>query len=245
MTRTILSSALVAFLGVTITLFFDSASYSDGIADRQGSWHPPNAFLCLNAFPSKYDPADSKQCGDGDMTLFNGLLCLSSEMVACQAVLHSKDSSGRWWRSPRRVNWEYPTYDVSFSPDQALGVLAYVLGTKDSSSFGEWLTWIESHRSKLTADQIKQVAKDEIAKLNWSTAQVDVAVNVIAALLPPRLAYCSDDYDARCTLRPGDCAIIKRVAKLSIDTTIYVATICSMIKSKRYSAPLDCKSQML
>jgi hypothetical protein len=190
---------------------------ADELSDRINFWDPPKGppqgFLCRDSFPSKYDTSDlqKENCGDGDMTLFNGLLCLSGEQRGCDAVTTSQGRDGRWWRSPRRVGWEYPKYDVSFSPDQALGVLSYVLATKDGMHFDSWLNWITSHRGKLTAAQIKEVAKNEIAKLNWSQAQIDAAVNVIAAALPERLTYCTDDFDARCTLRPGDCAIIKSV----------------------------------
>jgi hypothetical protein len=165
------------------------------------------------------------------MTLFNGLLCLSAEQIGCDAVKNSQGDDGRWWRSPRRIGWEYPDCgassppneappnkpppnqkcDVSFSPDQALGVLSYSLASRDASRFSSWLKWITDHRGKLTATQIKEVAKDEIAKLNWPQWQVDAAAALIANLLPARLTYCTDDFDARCTLRPGDCAIIKQM----------------------------------
>ena len=34
------------------------------------------------------------------------------------------------------------TDDVSFSPDQALGVLAYVVRTQDTALYDRWLDWI-------------------------------------------------------------------------------------------------------
>ena len=174
-------------------------------------------FLCRSTFPSKFDPQDSERCGDGDMTLFNWLLCLSGDQIGCDAVRNSQDvtrsqnNSGRWWRSPRRLGWEYPKHDVSFSPDQALGVLSYALATKDGASFGHWIDWIKSHKAKLSAAQIREVAKNEIAKLSWPQWQIDAVAAAVANALPERLSYCSDDFDARCTLRPGDCAIIGRI----------------------------------
>src|SRR4051812_26493414 len=60
-------------------------------------------------FPSKgADGPDA--CDDGDMTLFNGLLCLAGveevdrdgkkQFIGCDAVRKSQGSDGRWWRSP-------------------------------------------------------------------------------------------------------------------------------------------------
>ena len=196
---------------VAATCLVGTSCAADELSDRMTFWRA-QAFQCRGAFPSKNDTGDLEGCGDGDMTLFNGLLCLSGEQIGCDAVKESQGGDGRWWRSPRRVGWEYPKYDVSFSPDQALGVLSYVLSSKNGTAFDSWLKWITAHRGKLTSAQIKEVSKDVIAKLNWSDAQINAAVTILASALPPRLSYCSDDYDARCTLRPGDCAIIKDVA---------------------------------
>ena len=211
----VLARRSLAGLSLCITVvatFFVGTSYAaDELSDRMVFWRS-KAFQCRGTFPSKNDTSDPEGCGDGDMTLFNGLLCLSGEQIGCDAVMKSQGGDGRWWRSPRRVGWEYPKYDVSFSPDQALGVLSYVLSSGNGAAFDNWLNWITAHRGKLTSAQIKEVAKDVIAKLNWSDAQIDAAVAILANALPPRLSYCSDDYDARCTLRPGDCAIIKSVA---------------------------------
>jgi len=182
------------------------------LSEKLKNWRPPTgAFLCRNEFPSKFDPADTEHCGDGDMTLFNGLLCLSGEELGCAALRQSKDGNGRWWRSPRRVGREYPNADVSFSPDQALGVLSYVLAKRDAIAFDGWLTWMDAHRGKLTSAQIREVVKPVIEKLHWPDWQINLATNAIANALPERITYCSDDHDARCTLRPGDCDIIKRV----------------------------------
>jgi hypothetical protein len=101
---------------------------------------------------------------------------------------------------------------VSFSPDMALGVLSYVLARHDVGKFDRWLTWITEHRGKLSGKQIKGLAKNQIAQLHWSQWQIDAAADIIASSLPDRLTYCTDDdEEAGCTLRPGDCAIIKRV----------------------------------
>jgi hypothetical protein len=207
------------FFAFTGILIFPSINHANELSDRAVFWRA-QAFRCEDAFPSKFDASSPENCDDGDMTLFNGLLCLSGEQIGCDAVEHSF-VDGRWWRSPRRVGWEYPNCgpsappnlkcDVSFSPDQALGALSYIVATRNSWAFEIWVNWIKNHPGKLTVDQIKQVAKEDIAKLHWQEWQIDLAAAAIASALPDRLTYCTDDFDGRCTLRPGDCALIKKV----------------------------------
>src|SRR5215467_8267273 len=149
------------FFALAMIVMLPRGSQADELADRiKDFWGPPRAFLCRGAFPAKFDPLDGEQCGDGDMTLFNGLLCLSGEKdFSCNAVKQSQGTDGRWWRSPRRVGQEHPQYMVSFSPDQALGVLSYVLAKHDTAAFDSWLGWITAHRQRLSSGQIKGLAK--------------------------------------------------------------------------------------
>lgn len=44
---------------------------------------------------------------DGDMTLFNGFLRAAGEDLACDALRAPLDSTGQWWRSPRRVGGQF------------------------------------------------------------------------------------------------------------------------------------------
>lgn len=151
-------------------------------AERKLFWES-NAFKCkfeTGDFPSKEGDTPGS-CDDGDMTLFNGLLCLAGQEVGCEAVRRSQAKDGRWWRSPRRINWEAPKHDVSFSADQALGVFSYLVATRDVRSFEAWVRWIDQNRPCITS------IGDTCIK-GW-----------------PR--YCRDDHeDKRCTLRPADCA---------------------------------------
>jgi|SRR5579859_664246 len=149
-----------------------------------------SAFFCKSdagEFPSKVGEK-SDTCDDGDMTLFNGLLCLSGQTIGCEAVRKSQGSDGHWWRSPRRIGWEAPVHDVSFSPDQALGVFAYLIKTRDASALDKWAAWIMDRRPCVVGGGSNCIR-------GW-----------------PR--YCTDDQtDKRCTFRPADCAWFAAVAK--------------------------------
>lgn len=197
-----------------IALSISYPANADALSDRNAFWKE-RAFLCEAGavkFPSKYSSTDPSHCDDGDMTLFNGLLCSSGEQSGCDAVAlsqeHSGKDKGRWWRSPRRVGWEYSNgqHDVSFSPDQALGVLHYIVRTGNVSAFDEWTSWIQSHRQSVTPKQVETL----FAKANLPPLVMGLVTAVIVSL-PPHPTYCTDDYDLRCALRPGDCELINKV----------------------------------
>jgi hypothetical protein len=181
-------SLLLLVLLLSSSLQIDRVSAGE-LENRAKIWDS-QAFRCNTgaiAFPSKYASSGPDHCDDGDMTLFNGLMCAAGEQDGCVAVKLSQGNDGRWWRSPRRIGWEAPKNDVSFSPDQALGVLAYVIHTRDADSFDRWIQWISSHRPCLVTIGNNCVLK------GW-----------------PR--YCTDDQsDKRCTFRPADCALLERV----------------------------------
>jgi hypothetical protein len=192
-TRTIILR--FAILVVATILPFALTARADDLADRDAFWRQ-KAFLCAVVsppFPSKEILGQPQDCDDGDMTLFNGLLCAAGESAGCDAVARSQDADGRWWRSPRRIGWEAPAHDVSFSPDQSLGVLLYAVQTGDKARFSHWLSWIESNRPCLAN------IGNTCFKYGW-------------------LRFCRDDQDKRCTLRPADCVRIEEVAKkLTVD----------------------------
>src|SRR4051794_20855639 len=80
-------------------------SKTDELSDRLLFWEPPHAFLCSDhgiRFPSKWTSNDPSSCDDGDMTLFNGLLCAAGDRRGCDGVSNAQDAGGRFWRSPRR-----------------------------------------------------------------------------------------------------------------------------------------------
>lgn len=168
-----------------------ASSKATPLSDALAFWEPPQAFACAATampFPSKYSAGDPNHCDDGDMNLFNGLLCAAGDSRGCDAVRRSQGSDGRWWRSPRRIGWIYPAHDVSFSPDQALGVMLYAVATKDANAFDQWLGWISGHRPCLV------LVGGNCLQKGW-------------------LRYCDDDVpDKRCTLHQGDCTYLKATA---------------------------------
>lgn len=90
--------------------------------------------------------ASKENCDVGDATLFNGLLCLSGDELSCEAVRRSQGSDGRIWRAEFRVAAEAVD---SFSRDMAMGVLAYLVATKDVELARRWMLWIENNNWRL------------------------------------------------------------------------------------------------
>ncbi len=138
---------------------------------KWSSWAP----LCEGQ-PSKAD------CDDGDMALFNGLLCAAHREGSCASVKSSQGASGQFWRSPRRVGVDKSN---SFSRDMALGVLLYLEESEDTVAAKLWLKWIDQ---------------------NWVC---EVGSRAKCKLKSYRL--CLDDSDGRCTITPGLWAMMGRV----------------------------------
>jgi len=118
-----------------------------------------------------------ENCDDGDSTLFSGLLCLSGVEIGCKTVRDAQDSAGRFWRSPRRNPGNLGQHN-SFSRDQALGVLAYLVATKDQAAANSWYEWISKNRPCLTKIGNRCVVRG-------------------------LHRYCTDDQDGRCTITPA------------------------------------------
>jgi hypothetical protein len=181
-----MSGAILALITIP------TSSLADTLANRAAFWEA-QAFYCTESghnFPSKERSPDSSnpsRCDDGDMTLFNGLLCASGDSRGCDGVRLAQAKDGRWWRSPRRIGMDSSNgkNDDSFSPDQALGVMLYATTAKERSVFERWLSWIDDNRPCLVNFGGKCLLS------GW-----------------PR--YCTDDQaDKRCTLRPIDCAALE------------------------------------
>lgn len=85
-----------------------------------------------------------KDCGDGDSTLWNGLLCASGEDFACQAVVSSQDESGRVWRSPRLKGIDPQN---TFSRDMGLGTLSFLVKTHDKEFGNKWASYINANKA--------------------------------------------------------------------------------------------------
>ncbi|MBM3381216.1 MAG: hypothetical protein FJY29_02130 [Betaproteobacteria bacterium] len=123
---------------------------------QQGQVSRPEAHEILNIFEMREDirfwaprcgvSASKQNCDIGDATLFNGLLCLSGEELSCEAVRRSQGSDGRMWRAEFRVASDAVN---SFSRDMAMGVLAYLVATRDVELARRWMSWIEANGQRL------------------------------------------------------------------------------------------------
>lgn len=137
--------------------------------------------LCAG-YPSKAD------CNDGDMALFSGLLCASGEEHACEMVRNAQGPDGRWWRSPRRVGTNLGEQH-SFSRDMSLGVMLYLVTTRDVNAARNWVNWIEGNRACVLEDPFGD-----------------------GCLVRGAYRFCRDDAAAgSCTLTPGTWALLGRV----------------------------------
>lgn len=170
---------------------FSASAFADQVGElrtRMAFWRA-EAFVCPTTtppFPSSETGEAAQPCNDGDMTLFNGLLCFAGEQRGCDAVRAAQDpSTGEWHRSPRiRALGRNDRGDANFSPDMALGVQLYALKTRDVDRFYKWLLWM--HESV--------------------ACSLEIAGNCILRALP---RFCTNDApNAGCTVRPGDAAIL-------------------------------------
>lgn len=162
---------------------------SDALEERVPLWES-KALLCdpgpgAAPFPSKQTNDPAQPCDDGDMTLFNGLLCAAGDQRGCAGVAEAQDPvSGEWFRSPRIRLHGNDRGGASFSPDMALGVELYLLSSKDQARAYKWLMWMDEH------------VACSLNVLGWCA---------VRAL--PR--FCTDDApDGGCTMRHGDAATL-------------------------------------
>lgn len=186
--------------------------------DQDRHFWEASAFFCPTTgqpFPSKELLGNPADCDDGDMTLFNGLLCASGDERGCSAVALAQGPDGRWWRSPRRIGWEAPEHDVSFSPDQSLGVLLYVMEHRDSDRFSRWLNWLENNRACMIE------LADHCLQRGW-------------------LRFCRDDPDKRCTLRPADCLRLELVGSaIGVDGRLCQRILAELRLENQMIMPLE------
>ncbi len=136
-------------------------------------------------FPSKPTEDIAQPCEDGDMTLFNGLLCAAGNELGCIGVAESQDpATGQWFRSPRiRINGN-DRGGSSFSPDMALGVEFYLIKKKDVVRAVKWLQWLDSN----------------------VPCSIELFEQCLLRGLP---RFCTDDQAEKgCTMRHGDAAAL-------------------------------------
>lgn len=161
------------------------AANADELAERMEFWES-QAPICTKhtiPFPSS-EPGDSGICGDGDMTLFNGMLCASGDQRGCMAVAEAQADSGEWHRSPRLKALGYNDRgDATFSPDMALGAQLYLITKWDSERGWKWLMWLHGN--------VPCVLKSWFSDACWLRGA-------------PR--FCAPHHG--CTARPGDLATL-------------------------------------
>ncbi|MCW5662824.1 MAG: hypothetical protein KIT35_03225 [Piscinibacter sp.] len=123
------------------------------------------------------------------MTLFNGLLCASGEVLGCIGVKEALDrNSGQWHRSPRIRLHGNDRGGASFSPDMALGVQLYLVKTKDVDSGWRWLMWLHEHVPCWIESDGKCILQAPAPRF---------------CMDPPKPG---DKLNFECTMRPGDAA---------------------------------------
>ena len=139
-------------------------------------------------------PTTAAQCGDGDMTVFNSLLCLADISAGCQAVQDAQNIvTGQWYRSPRLRTFPRLRTSNTFSPDMALGVLLWAalnpqLGKTRLQYWVDWLGRVQRCAGDGCSVRIPRFCPDD-----------DIDGDVGA--------------EYGCTFRPGDAATLSFVAK--------------------------------
>lgn len=187
--------ALRAAFALMLGFVLNSSVSADTLDDRYTALWKPNSFLCEATpggvrFPSR-PTGETQPCDDGDMTLFNGLLCAAGEPLGCVGVKEALDrNTGQWYRSPRiRLNGN-DRGGASFSPDMALGVQLYLVKTRDIDSAWRWLMWLHGH----------------------VPCWVEIGGTCVVQAPAPR--FCTDppkpgdSQNFECTVRPGDAAAL-------------------------------------
>ena len=165
-----------------------AAAQVDPLEARAALWES-KALMCpaepsRNAFPTKQTGENAQPCDDGDITLFNGLLCAAGDQRGCQGVAEAQNpATGEWARSPRiRVLGHNDRGDAFFSPDMALGLQLYFVKTGDVERAWRWLNWMHEHVA----------------------CSIELLDTCVLRALP---RFCTNDAkDKGCTMRPGDAA---------------------------------------
>lgn len=158
---------------------------ADELSERMAFWESraPSCSAAGYTFPSS-ETGESTPCGDGDMTLFNGLLCAAGDARGCRGVADAQAASGEWHRSPRlRVLGHNDRGDATFSPDMALGTQLYLISEKDGQRGWSWLLWLH--------ENVPCTVRSLFTNACW-----------VEGL--PR--FCAPDQG--CTARPGDLATL-------------------------------------
>lgn len=105
--------------------------------------HYPNGFIGVSKDTCSAEKTGS---GDADTMLFSGLLCLSGEKIGCDTALRSFSPNGQPHRSPARLT------ENDLSRDMMMGILAYLVGTKDIKTAKLFQKWLYANNKRLCID---------------------------------------------------------------------------------------------
>lgn len=165
-------------------LLMSPAAADEALLKQRFDFWQSKAFSCtvdVISFPSRPTGDPKQPCDDGDMTMFNGLLCFSGDERGCTGVREAQDpETGQWFRSPRIRLKGNDRGGAQFSPDMALGVQLYLIKTRDVARAEKWAHWL--HR--LTPCTLEGFGNDCL-------------VYGIPRFCAPEIG---------CTMRPGDAA---------------------------------------
>lgn len=115
------------------------------------TWAPRCGKVAGISYPALDPNGDSLDCGDGDSTNYNGLLCLSGNNDACAAVAFAQGPDGKIWRSPfRRLNGGGGVN--TSSRDMFVGFMAYLSRTHDTARARLFESYVNSHGGRLCED---------------------------------------------------------------------------------------------
>ncbi len=103
---------------------------------------------------AKDAPPSDTDDGDFDSLLFAGLLCFSGENDQCDAVKRSQSFEGRMWRSPERAEKRIYVKEEghTFSRDMGMGVMAYLVKTRDGVLATRWRDYILTNKKRHPLD---------------------------------------------------------------------------------------------
>lgn len=93
----------------------------------------------------------------GDMLIYSGSVCLSGEMERCLDVKLSQDletdssTYGSFWRAPIFVRKS--DTGIQFSRDQTLGMLAYLVQTRDTEAAKRWIRFVDRNKKVSRIDK--------------------------------------------------------------------------------------------
>lgn len=139
---------LVSTIAILATAHLAAADQSqeDLLKERLAFWEANAPHCKAGDFdsPTKATTDPNQPCDDGDMTMFNGLLCYAGDERGRQAIIDAQDpDTGQWFRSPRiRLLGHNDMGNASFSPDMALGVQLYLVKKGDTERAMKWATWL-------------------------------------------------------------------------------------------------------